>query len=230
MGGKVATHLAKWFGLPTFDIAILHLGEDDCFALPKGYRAQPGPAFASCAIAGHPWDSTEGELRRLINADTITRLVIFDNWVLNCDRHPPDLMVRHPNYGNVFLAETGATGRLRLMAMDHTHCFNCGREWSAALAHDRWMKDERTYGLFPQFVQFLSRTAGDAAVSRLREMTKELAIAVVPPIPPEWEVTPVATDALIELIYRRASLVAIGSCRNCPLDWPLERIRMPYSE
>lgn len=51
----VGTHLAKWFGLKTFDIAILMLDEGDVFDLPRGAKAEPGPAFASRAIAGDPW-------------------------------------------------------------------------------------------------------------------------------------------------------------------------------
>ena len=166
----VATHLAKWFGLDTFEIALFLMEEGDAYPLPKGYRVQPGPAFASRAIEGHSWGEAEPELNRLINRDHITRLVIFDNWVLNCDRYPPDLMTRKPNYGNVFLAETGAKGRLRLITMDHTHCFNCGRDWTPELANDRWLKDDRLYGLFPQFLPFLRREAGEVAVARLREM------------------------------------------------------------
>jgi hypothetical protein len=51
----VGTHLAKWFGLSTFDIAILTLGADATFPLPRGHVAQPGPAFAARAMAGEPW-------------------------------------------------------------------------------------------------------------------------------------------------------------------------------
>ena len=51
----VGTHLAKWFGLTTFDIAILTLDADDTFALPRGHIAQPGPAFTAKAMAGEPW-------------------------------------------------------------------------------------------------------------------------------------------------------------------------------
>lgn len=40
----VGTQLTKWFGLSTFDIAILPLTEDDTFPLPRGYEAQPGRA------------------------------------------------------------------------------------------------------------------------------------------------------------------------------------------
>ena len=41
----VGTHLARWFGLSTFEIAILTLDDDDVFDLPRGAKAMPGPAF-----------------------------------------------------------------------------------------------------------------------------------------------------------------------------------------
>jgi hypothetical protein len=39
----VGTHLAKWFGLSTFDIAILQLDAEDDFELSRGAKAIPGP-------------------------------------------------------------------------------------------------------------------------------------------------------------------------------------------
>ena len=39
----VGTHLAKWFGLGTFDIAILQLDAEDDFELSRGAKAIPGP-------------------------------------------------------------------------------------------------------------------------------------------------------------------------------------------
>lgn len=83
----VGTHLAKWFGLSTFDVAILVLGPDDTLPLPRGRTAQPGPAFAARALAGGPWGRSEQELDSLVNPQDLTRLVVFDTWTLNGDRH-----------------------------------------------------------------------------------------------------------------------------------------------
>src|SRR5258708_29171525 len=46
----VGTHLARWFGLNTFEIAILTLQDDDVYDLPRGAKATPGPAFAAKAM------------------------------------------------------------------------------------------------------------------------------------------------------------------------------------
>src|SRR5947199_9403952 len=71
----VGTHLAKWFGLSTFDIAILYLGDSDCFPLPRNNRAAPGPALASRAVKGFVWGESSGELDDVVNPDAVTRLV-----------------------------------------------------------------------------------------------------------------------------------------------------------
>src|SRR5688500_18874944 len=78
----VGTHLAKWFGLSTFDIAILTLQEDDVYELPQGAKALPGPAFAAQAMAGEPWGASGLQIDVLINPEDITRLVVFDTWTL----------------------------------------------------------------------------------------------------------------------------------------------------
>ena len=98
----VGTHLAKWFELSTFDIAILTLDADDTFPLPRGSTAQPGPAFATRALNGEPWGRSGLQLDVLVNPEDVTRLVVFDTWTLNCDRHHHDITVRKPNYDNVY--------------------------------------------------------------------------------------------------------------------------------
>lgn len=78
----VGTHLARWLGLSTFDIAVLRLKADDSFPLPRGYRAEPGPAFASRALLGESWGKSLEQLDLLVNPEDITRLVVFDTWTL----------------------------------------------------------------------------------------------------------------------------------------------------
>lgn len=73
------------------------------FDLPRRAKAQPGPAFAAKAMPGDPWGRSSLPLDFLVNHDDITRLVVFDTWTLNCDRHYHDVTVRKPNYDNVYL-------------------------------------------------------------------------------------------------------------------------------
>ena len=96
----VATQMADWFGLPTFEYALLPVdAEVDEIPFFRGGVAASGPAFVTKAAAGHPWGGAEEELRDLVNPGDVGRLVVFDTWVSNCDRHPPDLTVRRPNGG-----------------------------------------------------------------------------------------------------------------------------------
>ena len=125
--------MAHWFGLPTFDFAILNLDAADEIPFESGGKAAPGPAFVTRATKGNTWGGEDGELDLLENPEAISRLVVFDTWTRNCDRYPPDLEMRKPNRDNVFLNSTSEReDRFRLIAMDHTHCFTCGRDLTDA--------------------------------------------------------------------------------------------------
>ena len=206
----VGTHLARWFGLSTFDIAILTLEQDDVFDLPRGAKAEPGPAFASRALTGDPWGTSGLQLELVVNPEDITRLVVFDTWTLNCDRHHHDLNVRRPNYDNVYLSSEGVeAGKRRLIAMDQGLCFiRSGEDLSPRLAHIEKLKEPAIYGLFPEFhTKLREDTIGDCA-DRLREMDLATAEAIVTTVPREWDVSREARTAWSELIYRRAGFVA----------------------
>ena len=206
----VGTHLAKWFGLSTFDVAILVLGPDDTFPLPRGRTAQPGPAFAARALAGGPWGRSEQELDSLVNPQDLTRLVVFDTWTLNGDRHHHDLTVRRPNYDNVYLASEGVEpGKRRLIAMDHGLCFiRSGEDLTKKLAQIDKVRDEHVYGLFPEFRSRLQDDIIVKCAARLKEMDIETARAMIETVPTQWEVSKEAREAWAELIYRRADIVA----------------------
>lgn len=204
----VGTHLAKWFGLSTFDIAILNLEPDDVFDLPRGAKAKPGPAFASRALPGDPWGKSGLELDLLVNQKDITRLVVFDTWTLNCDRH--DAAGRKPNYDNVYLSSEGVdAGKRRLIAMDHGLCFiRSGEDLTPKVAHISKVQDEHVYGLFPEFSTKLDQTILADCLSRLRTMDVATATAMIDTVPTEWEVSAETNLAWAELIYRRAGFVA----------------------
>lgn len=204
----VASALAEWFGLSVPEFAVFPLAAEACFDLPRGNRAQPGPAFVSRHTPGRTWGGSAGELRDLENPTDVTRLVVFDTWVRNCDRHPPNLDTRKPNYANVYLADTDRPGRSRLVAIDHTHCFDCGRDLSERLAHIDRVRDEATYGLFPAFRGYLDFGELAWCKAMLRGVTREEVEAVVARIPAEWEVDDRARAALVNQVHGRAGFVA----------------------
>ena len=207
----VATHLAHWFGLPTFDFGVLQIdAEIDEIPFLRGGTAASGPAFVTRAAAGHTWGGSAEELDCLVNCEAISWLMVFDTWTLNCDRHPADLTVRSPNYDNVFLervSESDPVG-FRLIAMDHTHCFTCGRDLGGETANVNKIKDERPYGAFPAFLPRVRQQDVEAAIKRLQELDDDTVRKVVGSIPAEWEVGVAGRKALIELISRRATFVA----------------------
>ena len=206
----VGTHLAKWLGLATFDVAILMLTADDTFPLPRGFTAHPGPAFATRAQKGEPWGSTGLQLDTIVNPEDVTRLVIFDTWTLNCDRHHYDLSARRSNPDNVYLSSEGVkSGQRRLIAMDHGLCFiRSGEDISPKLSHIGKVQDSNVYGLFPEFRKRLRQDIIEQCISRLRNMDLETAVAIIESIPKEWDVTRESRRAWSELIHRRAGFVA----------------------
>lgn len=215
----VATRLAKWFGLPILDFAIVTLPECpdiwfvDTAGDPRG-KATPGPAFITRKEDGMTWDGTPSQLRRVANPDCIGRLVVFDTWTRNCDRHSfrQDEPFSKPrcNLDNVFLKTDKRGTNLTLIAMDHTHCFTCGGEIKPALSHIDSVKDERVFGLFPAFQKVLgeSRKSIRDAVEHLREVTPSVIHDVVNDVPMEWSLSPVARESLGTFLLSRAAYVA----------------------
>jgi len=202
----VGTNLATLLGLPTLDFAIIEIGEDDEIPLDSGNFALPGPAFITRAEKGFPWGGKASELKKISNPKDIGRLVLFDTWLLNCDRYHPNLAVRKPNRDNVFLSREGAPrSKFVIKAIDHTHCFTCGRDLTNRVAQINQVRDEQTYGLFPEFEEFLSRTDMTRAVSDLQRINRTEMQAVVDAIPVGWQVNRQARDALVNFICDRAT-------------------------
>ncbi len=213
----VGTQLAKWFGLSTFDWSIIEIDEIDEIPFHDKHgkqvgQAEPGPAFITRAESGDTWGGTARELNLLVNPQDISRLVTFDTWVLNCDRHSmpknnPTGRARN-NRGNVFLSAEAPDGQLALKAMDHTHCFTCGHSWTQTLSNLDRVRDNRLFGCFQEFRSFLDRSAVVQAATDLKSIERDLVTEMTHDIPNEWEVTKAALDALVDLVTRRAAYVA----------------------
>jgi hypothetical protein len=205
----VGTHLAKWFELPTLDFALVPVTEIDEIRFSKGGKALPGPAFITREETGQPWGGKKRELKRLINPQDISRLVVFDTWTRNCDRHSVRTgRNKRIRYDNVFLSAEAPKGRLVLKAMDHTHCFTCGADLTGKEATLDKIRDHHVYGLFRQFRPFLDRDAVNRSATRLRSVTGALVQGIMATVPREWDVSDSARKALVALIVARAEFVA----------------------
>lgn len=83
----IGSRLARWLGLPTFEFTVIEVTEFGEIAFHDGRLARVGPAFISLAERGEPWGGSGSQLAKLTNAQDVSRLVVFDTWTLNCDRH-----------------------------------------------------------------------------------------------------------------------------------------------
>ena len=218
----LATRLADWFGLPTFSYALMTVDEGDEIPLGGGNAATAGPAFVTKEETGFTWGGDAAELDELQNPDDLSRLVVFDTWTRNCDRHPPDVTTRKPNYDNVFISTQGPDlGTQRLIAMDHTHCFTCGGDLTDRIAHIDRINDPRVYGLFPAFVPRMRQTVVQGVSEHLLALETARVRQLVESIPAEWQVSADAKQALCDLILQRAAFVARNIEQHlAPICWP----------
>jgi hypothetical protein len=203
----VATTLAKWFRLPTLDFALIEISDLDEIPLFRSEKARPGPGFITRAESGETWGGDGQQLKKLINPQDIGRLVVFDTWVLNCDRYAPHRH-RKPNFDNVFLSEEAPSGNLLLKAIDHTHAFSCGRDLTPQIAHIDRIQDPNVYGLFPGFRDKIKKEDFNKALDDLAELSRTDVEDIVRSIPREWDVSLQAAQALTDLIFGRALYLA----------------------
>jgi hypothetical protein len=203
----VGTRLATLLGLPTFDYALIQVDEIDELPFANGKDfAEPGTAFAARSETGTTWGQDKRLLGRLGNVDEVSRLVVFDTWVLNSDRYDPN--GSRINLDNVFFSSESSGFEVELRIMDHTHCFTNGRDLTARVKQIGIVKDEAIYGLFPEFKPLLDREVVCATCEQLTNLSVDDVGEIVHSIPRDWSVGKPARDALQELIIRRAEYVA----------------------
>jgi len=206
----VGTHLARRFGLPTFDYAILMIDDElDEIPLLGGGFVESGAAFCTRDEPGHAWGGGGLELEVLENPADIVRLVVFDTWVRNRDRHHPDYSVRRPNRDNVFLSSRGtAGGKYRLLAIDHTHCISDNASLNRRVSNIDVVRDTNIYGLFPEFGPYFELDILKACVADLRAMTTAKMQEVVDLVPDDWQVDAEVRVAMVTFLTQRAQFVA----------------------
>jgi len=201
----VGSLLAEWIGLKTLDFSIITVADDDEIPLGKGGFAEPGPAFISRAVPGFAWGGDEQSLRDISNPEDISRLILFDTWVRNCDRYRP--VPKRMNFDNVFFVKADIN-RPVLTAIDHTHAFTCGREVTRAIRRIDVIQDPVQFGAFPQFSNFRSLAAEAATYARLEEMEIVEAEQLVQLVPSAWLADNETRNAWSEFITRRARFLA----------------------
>ena len=199
----VGTQLAGWFGLSILDQAVVEVDEFVEIRFLNGSLAQLGPALVTRELKGDSWSGEPRQLAKLQNPDDISRLVVFDTWILNRDRHSAN----RQNRDNVFLS--AEANPLELLAIDHTHCFGTsGGELTERVAHIGNCKDIAVYGLFPEFKKFLSKDVVSQCIEQLGTIDEATVKRIVADVPQKWNVSEKGSEALVRLIMQRAAFVA----------------------
>lgn len=222
----VVSSLAKEFGLPVPDFALIEITADDevyIYTGSKRRKAKPGWAFASRLIAGAaPWGGAADELSDLANPEAIARLVVFDTWVRNADRFGGGIA----NHDNVLLVKEKAKRgtKTRLIALDHTHCCPCPTlvsDLTTAIASISNVQDNSIYGLFPPFVSLVKEADAENALNDLRKVDAKRIREVIDSVPSGWSISTPIREAWAKFFVDRAAYVAdnlIGQLR--PKCWP----------
>ena len=206
----LGTQLAAWFDLPTFEFGVLLLTPSDQVPLTHNQVAQPGPAFVTRKMDGHSWGGASEELTELSNPGDVGKLVVLDTWLRNADRFPPrgavvgDPARRDPNLDNVFLAAGNRGQAPRLIAMDFSHAFTCGRPITSRLSAIDVVRERAVYGLFDEFRPYLTQGVVDDAQGKLSSIDPAAVAKMVAAIPPEWQVSDLARLALETFTCDRA--------------------------
>lgn len=212
----IGSRLAEIMGLETLDFSLLTLRNTD---VPfDGGAEQAGSAFASRVEDGFPWAGDVDTLRRLSNPDDLVRLVVLDTYLLNWDRHSPN--GSRLNKDNVFFSlQRAPKGKLCLIAMDFSHAISNGNDCGAFLGHIDRTKDERIYGLFPEYEEFIRLSAVKETLQTLGRIADSNIDELIGEVPDDWQVDSSSRkhlrtfltsrrDYVVETLFARLSLVA----------------------
>lgn len=201
----VGTRAAAWLGLTTFEFAVIDVTEPALVTYADGSTSQAGPAFVTRFENGTPWGGTAVELVALENTEVLAGIVVLDTWLLNCDRYRPEGDKTRRNTRNVFLSSRDAAkGKFRVVAMDHTHCFTCGRAITKAIGHIDRVQDARLYGHFPEFRPHATHEAVRRFAKRLSDLDKRTVDGFLAEIPKPWDVSTDVRAALADFLKDRA--------------------------
>ena len=97
---------------------------------------------------------------------------------------------------------------MRLVSMDFTHAFRQGGELNRKLSFIEKRRDDRVYGLFPEFKGFLEREQVRQFSAHLGQFSRAEADEIISLVPPAWEVDRDGRTSWATLITDRAHFVA----------------------
>jgi hypothetical protein len=131
--------------------------------------------------------------------------VIFDTWIRNHDRWPPEGDdIDRASLDNPFFTPEGR--KYDLVALDHSHCFIDG-DLEASLRDDYALGDDRLCGLFPEIAPFIDEATVLEAVDQLARVEVATVRQIMGSVPLVWGPSTVAREAWVDFIMARARLV-----------------------
>lgn len=211
--------------MKTLDFSLIEVTDPHEVAFDGQSWAQPGPAFISKAEdTGFTWGGDTTTLSGVSNREDISRLVVLDTWIRNCDRHSPD--GTRINLKNVFLVQRTQPQRiLELIAMDFTHAFTCGAALDRKLGFIERIQDGSVFGHFPEFRPYLSQEHVAACAAHLEGFDMAVAESFVARVPIEWQVNTDARSAWKRFLVDRAHFTARTIAHTL---WP-ETDELPFA-
>ena len=203
----IGTRLAQAFHLPTLSYGILENLPQAQLLLADGRALRQDAVFATLEEPGAAWEGGSEALDLVGNRSAFSRLVVFDTWVRNLDRHVPRVNGSHENKGNVFVSSDSRRGhRPQLLAMDHTHVFGSPAVIRNGAASPM-VQDAVVYGLFDDFRPRLAARDLERAIHDLTGMRQPVLMDMIAPLIGRWGLTDAAADGIAGFLEARAQFV-----------------------
>jgi hypothetical protein len=201
----VGAELATRLGLYVPDFAVLELAEIEVPMEGHGPMTF-GPAFVSREVQCITSDGSPHLVSRLADPAEVALLVTLDTWIRNLDRCPPlDYYDPEPRRDNLCFTPDG--GKLKLMVIDHSHCFVEG-SIEDEIVDPYFVDDGRIYGRFPEFEAYLKEAPLRKAADKMASIDATAIAEIVNAVPMVWGPPQGTRDVWIDQIVARQARVA----------------------
>jgi hypothetical protein len=193
----IACRLGRLLDLPIVYGTVIYITKDiiDRYPILKKEHVKPGPHFGSRFLEGARYPSRE-TIRRCVNLHEAARMIVFDVWVNNTDRHSKNILITN-------------TSKPKFKMIDHQCIFGGPRWYHDELLYDRdrvkpyW---DKSYSQFVEYIDDRKNPFRDA-LKKLESCSWSDIANSMRGIPEEWGIQEEEIEMLIEYLYRRKQLV-----------------------
>jgi hypothetical protein len=209
----VGTSLARLLDIPTPDFKIFRTDMDFVeMMVGKGESslAQVTDGFLSRFETAFPL--IPGSVKDIENKDVLTKLVFLDTWIRNEDRYfRKTNEASSRNAENIFLVKNNLTPKTYIVkAIDHSEAF---KNYSPTFEPDKHfsqeaIEDNKIFGLFPEFREFLDINVSYNISKRLPEIKRKEVKAILNQIPKSWNLDKETKESLLNFIIKRAKFIS----------------------